>query len=403
MEQMSTEKKKIMWAVLLIAVVQMPSLALSPSINQITTVAFPNSSLALVQTAMQMPNIISPFVTILMALLISRAIISKKTVIVSGLFLVGFTGILSIFVHSQFWHLWLLNCCLGLGLSGFVSAASSLIFDFFNTQERRAISGYQTSFINGGGIMLSLCGGALASLFWFGGYLMLMLALPVGLYAAYAIPNRKNAISNKNKSDTSGQKLSLHSDVFLFGGFIFVLMMVYNVIGSNISTHISNMGNSTVAGYAMAIQMAGGAICGIFFGKISKKIGEYTACLAFVVISVCMLLLSWFPTSLPVTFLAVFIGGTALSLMMPTCVFSVSKVTNETSSALATSITNCICPGLGSFLSAIVFTNLTTKLYGNSTAMRYRFVGIVALIVAIVVFSIITIRTRRTKRNPSAD
>jgi len=397
MKQMSIEKKKIMWAVLLIAIVQMPSFALSPGIHQITTVAFPGSDLALVQTIMQMPNFISPFVTLLTALLISRGFISKKTVIVTGLFLVGFTGILALLAHTRFWNLWLLNCCLGLGVSGFVSAASSLIFDFFETDERRVISGYQTSFINGGGILLSLCGGALAALCWYGGYLVLMLALPIGLYSAFAIPNRKNAIAKKSEDGNNEQKLHLHSDVFLFGGFIFALMMVYNVIGSNISTHIAKMGNSTVAGYAMALQMAGGACCGIFFGKISKKVGEFTACMAFVVVGICMLLLSFFPESLPVTFLAVFIGGTALSLMMPTCVFSVSKVTNETSSALATSITSCVCPGMGSFLSAMVFTNLTTKLYGDSTAMRYRFVGIVALILAAVVFVLIAVRTRRTK------
>lgn len=399
MKQMSIDKKKIMWAVLLIAAVQMPNLALSPSIHQINTVAFPNSSLALVQTVMQMPNIISPVVSLLTALLISRGIVSKKTVIVSGLFLVGFTGILSLLAHSQFWHLWLLSCCLGLGLSGFVSTASSLIYDYFNSDERRMISGYQTSFINGGGILLSLCGGVLASLCWYGGYLMLMLALPVGLYAAYAIPNRKAAVPAKSEPGSKTRRTGLHTDVFMFGGFIFVLMMVYNVIGSNISTHISKMGNSTVAGYTMAVQMAGGAICGIFFGKLSKKIGEFTSCLAFAAVGICMMLLSFFPSSLPVTFIAVFIGGTALSLMMPTIIFSVSKVTDETTSALATAITSCICPGLGSFLSAVVFTNLTTKLYGDSTAMRYRFVGCVALVCAAAVFAIITIRTRRAKKN----
>lgn len=393
---MSRDKKKIMWAILLIAVVQMPSLALSPGINQIRTVVFPDKSLALIQTAMQMPNFISPFITILMAYLISRAVVSKKAVIVSGLFLVGCTGILSLFVHSQFWHLWLLNCCLGLGLSGFISAASSLIFDHFETDERRSISGYQTSFINGGGIMLSLCGGALATLCWFGGYLVLMLAIPIGIYAALAIPNRKETVSAGK--DKSTEKPKLHSDVFMFGAFIFILMMVYNVIGSNISTHISKMGNSSVAGYAVAIQMSGGAVCGIFFGKLSKKIGEYTTCLSFLAISICMLLLSIFPSSLPITFISVFIGGTALSLMMPTCVFSVSKVTNEASSALATSITNCICPSLGSFLSPVIFTNITTKLYGDSTAMRYRFVGIIALILAGLLFGIISVRTYRSKK-----
>ena len=398
---MDKRKRFLMWSILLIAMVQMPNLALSPSINQINTMVFPDKGLSTIQTVMQIPNLISPFITISVAWLISRGLMTKRVSIIGGLFLVAATGALALIFNTQFWHLILLSCCLGLGLSGYISAASSLIVDNFNEGERQMISGYQTSFINGGGIIMSLCGGLLGTLMWYGGYMMLLLALPVAIIALFAIP--KVPRQRKTEDGVKAGSTRLHSDVFMYGAFIFVFMLVYNVIGSNLSTHLSGMGNSAVSGYATAIQMCGGVVCGLFFGRLSRKIGDYTTVLSFLVIFIGMTLLSLFPNSMAVTCVAVFIAGMGMSLMLPECMFSVSKVVTPQTSALATSITSCICPSFGGFFSAMVFTNITTKLFGPSTVMRYRFVSFVALGCAVIVFIIVTYRkNRKQKETPAA-
>ena len=399
-EKMDKRKRFLMWSILLIAMVQMPNLALSPSINQINTVVFPDKGLSTIQTVMQIPNLISPFITISMAWLISRGLVTKRVSIIGGLFLVAATGALALIFNTQFWHLILLSCCLGLGLSGYISTASSLIVDNFNEGERQMISGFQTSFINGGGIIMSLCGGLLGTLMWYGGYMMLLLALPVAIIALFAIP--KIPRQRKTEDGKNIGSARLHSDVFMYGAFIFVFMLVYNVIGSNLSTHLSGMGNSAVSGYATAIQMCGGVVCGLFFGRLSRRIGDYTTVLSFLVIFIGMTLLSLFPNSMAVTCVAVFIAGMGMSLMLPQCMFSVSKVVTPRTSALATSITSCICPSFGGFFSAMVFTNITTKLFGPSTVMRYRFVSFVALACAVIVFAIVTYRKNRKKEETPA-
>ena len=392
-KNMSKEKKLLMWSVLLIAMVQMPNLALSPSINVIYDTVFGRKwELGTIQTVMQLPNLISPFVTIATAYLIGKGWLSKKGIIVAGLFLVAATGVLSLFCNTQFWHLVLLSVCLGLGLSGYLSTATSLIVDHFNEEERQAISGYQTSFINGGGVIMSLCGGLLSTVIvGFGGYLMLLCALPVGLLALKAIPSGKKAAEEKQEKE----KVKIHGDVFLYGALIFVFMLVYNVLGSNLSVHIKDMGGADIAGVLTAVQMLGGALVGIVFGKLSKKLGDFTTCLSFIAIFIGMLILSLFPNSLPMTFVAVIISGTAMSLMLPQCLFSVSRVVNSSSSALATSITSCIAPSGGGFFSAMVFTNLTQALYGDSTIMRYRFVSFVALGCAVILFVIFSYRKKK--------
>ena len=45
---------------------------------------------------------------------------------------------------------------------------------------------------------MSLCGGALAGLMWYGGYLMLLTAIPVAIIALFAIP-RVKAVKQEKK------------------------------------------------------------------------------------------------------------------------------------------------------------------------------------------------------------
>ena len=394
---MTKNKKFLMWSILLIAAVQMPNLALSPSINQIQTTVFPDYSLSTIQTTMQLPNLISPFLTIFFAFLIGKGILTKRGTIIAGLFIVGFTGALAIVAHSQFWQFCLLSTVLGIGLSGYISNATSLIFDNFSDEERQYISGYQTSFINGGGIVMSLCGGALAGLVWYGGYLMLLLAVPVAIIALFAIPRVKPRRDQTDKS--AGQpREKLHPDVFLYSASIFIFMLIYCVGGSNISTHLAPLGSTALSGVATAIQMAGGVVCGLFFGTLSIKLRDKMMSLAFVAIFVGMMILSLFPNSVVMSFVGMFICGMAMSMMLPQCMFSTSRVVRESNSALATSLTSCIAPGFGGFFSAMVFTNITHTLYGDSTVLRYRFVAIVALVMAVLFFLLVTYREKKAAK-----
>ncbi len=392
-KKMGKEKAALMWTVLLIAAVQMPSQALTPAINQIHGV-FSDKSLSTIQTVMQLPNFIAPFVTIISAYFIRKGKLAKKVMIVTGLFLVSASGICSIFFNTEFWHLVLLSSLLGFGLSGYISLATSLIVDNFSKEECQFISGFQTSFINGGGIIMSFAGGLLATMMWHGGYLMLILTLPIAFLAIKNIKGGKTpAVVTKNGE----KKAVLPSDVYLYGAFIFFYMLVNVVVGSNLSTHMKEMGNTSVAGYATSMSMLGGVVCGLFFGKLSRKLDDYSCALAFFVQFIGMTILSCFPGSLPLTFVAVFICGTGMSFMLPQCMYSVSKIVNETNSAFASSITSCIAPSGGGFFSAMIFTNITSALYGDSTVMRYRFVSIVALCFCIIIFALVTYRKKSGK------
>lgn len=398
---MKRDKSKawLMVTLLIVALVQMPSLALTPAINQIQTAAFRDYTLAQVQTALAWTNLVSPLASILAAFFINRGVLTKKAALVAGLLMLSFTGVLAVLFHRDFWNLYLLSISLGLATGLFMTNAFGLLFDNFNDQERQTIAGYQTSCINAGGISMGLLGGLMATALWYGGYLILLIGLPIAVLALFTVPSYKSPAATK----TAGQKASrLHSRILYYAALACIFMMIYGVGGSNISTHIKQnlpgVDDAAIAGVAVAVQMGGGVLSGLFFGKLSKKLGDKIMFLASLALFVGFMILSLGHSSLALLFVGVFIAGTSLSMMLPRCTFAVSTLADKSTSALATVIALSIAPSLGGFLSPLIFTNVTTALFGKQTAPRYAFVAVTVLIFGLIVLFV----TRRREKAEAA-
>jgi MFS family permease len=84
-----------------------------------------------------------------------------------------------------------------------VTSTFGLLFDNFEPEERQKLAGYQTSFINAGGIAFSLLGGLLAGLFWYGGYLVFFICIVVAVIGIFTIPSYKTPAK---KSDGTPRK-----------------------------------------------------------------------------------------------------------------------------------------------------------------------------------------------------
>lgn len=382
--KIKANKKLLKITILCIALVQMPFLALMPAIERMTGV-FLDHTLSEIQTALSLPNLISMFSALLSAYLITRGIISKKAAVIAGLSMSIFIGVAVIFLHTAFWHVLAFSVVLGLSIGFFIPTTMSIVFDSFNDGERQKVAGQQTSFINIGGIIMSVAGGLLASLIWYGSYLAFLLMLPVVILAAVTLPGKKDL--GVNAAEQAVTKSKLPSDVFYYAILIFLFMMIYNVCNSNLSTHFAGngIGDAATAGLASAVMMAGGVASGLIFSRFSTKFGDYVIFFAFLAIFIGFTVLNIGRASLPVAFIGVFIVGSSLSMIIPQCMFSISKCVDPTNSSAATTLACCLAPGAGGFLSPVVFTNLTTVLAGPSTNFRFQFVGIVALAVGIVI------------------
>lgn len=392
-------KKRLMWTILIIALIQMPGLALTPAINTIQTNAFPDKTLVQVQTALAWTNLVSPLTSIFAAFFINRGVFTKKGVVITGLLILSLTGLLAIFLHTQYWHLVVLSIVLGLATGCFMTNAFGLMFDNFADKERQTIAGYQTSCINLGGISMGLLGGLLATAMWYGGYLILLVGLPVAVLAYFTVPHYKSP--SRDKTGAAAEKSHLNPKIFYYAALACLFMMIYGVGGANISTHIKqniqNVDDAAIAGIAVAVQMGGGVVSGLFFGKLSEKLRDMIMALACGAVFIGFLTISLFASSLVMLFIGVFITGLSLSMMLPRCIFAVSTLVNTSTSATATVIASSIAPSLGGFLSPVIFTNLTIALFGNSTMFRFLFVAFVSLAFGITITVITLKRTKKDK------
>lgn len=397
---MKKNNKMLKLTVLLVALVHMPTNAMGPVIYNIVENVFPDRTLAQVQTALSFPNFVAPVVAILAAWFITHGYLTKKVALCSGLCTLGLSALSIILFHTSFWHLYLSCILLGIATGLFVSNNFGLLFDNFEPEEREVVAGIQTSFVNGGGILLSLLGGVLGSMIWYGGFCLLLLGFLLAILAFFTVPSYK-------VTAPKGQKKKLDKRVFYYCAIVFVFMIFYVSCGQNISTHIGEGGMaekglfgksmpvSTMSGIATAVQMFGGVVIGFVFGKFSAKLKDFVIVLALSLMFVGFGLMAIFPHSYFVTLIAVLIVGTSISFTMPRCVFAVSTLVDPTNSATATSLITSLAPSLGGFLSPIIITNITTALFGNSTVSRYLFVGVLALCLA----GIVTCVTLSRRKN----
>ena len=142
--------------------------------------------------------------------------------------------------------------------------------------------------------------------------------------------------------------------------------------------------------------MLGGACSGMLFGKLSRKFRDYMIPLAFFTLCVGFTVLG-FANSLVMIFIGAFLVGSSMSMCMPQCMFSISLYVNEHSSTFANAISSSIAPSLGGFLSPVIYTNLTTALFGTAVSSRYRFLACVTLCFCLILVVIMTARKKGGK------
>lgn len=394
---MSREKKLLMWFVALTGMFQMPTAAVSAAVNTIVTEVFPAYTLAQVQTSMSCTGIVSPIVSILMAWLIRQNVLTRRTVVIFGLGLLGMGGILIFFIKKWFWCLLALAILVGTASGCYVSTAISLIFGRFDVEERRKTTGMHSVFVGLGGVIFSAIGGVLVNLAWYAGYVLLLIGIPMSIFGMLAIPKETRTRQERQKE----AKSKLNPDIFYYVVIIMVFMMVYNVGGGNISTHLANSGiknYAMYAGFATAAQMAGTAVMSLFFSKISEKLDDMIIPLAFLAVFVGFTIVSVFHNSLVMIFIGIFLMGTSMPCLGPQCLLSISKRVDDSTSSFGTALANGLGPGIGAFLSPVIFTNLTTALAGNNTVFRYQFVAFVALALGAVVFVLNLFRQKKAKQ-----
>ena len=399
MFSIAKERRALMWAFLLLSAIQIPQYALTTGIDLLSKV-FPQYPYTTIQTVVLSPSLLSAVGGVASSLLISFHLLSKRNAVLIGLSLFCLTGILTLFVHTALWQLVMYSIMIGMGMGFFIPSTVSIMFDNFEERERQLISGVSLSFVSGGCILMSIISGLLFTVVWYGGYIVLLIALPVLLLSVFAIPKDRItplAVSGRGHKETKRPATKLPADIYYYSAIAFVFMLIYTVASGNLASHLAsaNLGDSATAGVATGIMMGGGIIAGVLFPRLSPVVKDHMITLSFVFLFIGFMILSLFKSSLIADFAAVLLIGMTVSMLIPQCMFDISNVVDTTNSSASTMIFSSVAPGTAGFLSSIVFTPLTSAFGNETTEFRFLFVGLVALAVAILLFFNTTRRARR--------
>ncbi|MBP5166186.1 MAG: MFS transporter [Oscillospiraceae bacterium] len=377
---------------LLISIINMPTLALSPATQQISEHF--SKPLASVQTAISTINFVQIGVALLLMILINRGIATKKKAVIFGQCFYGLTALFAVLFHKSYPSVWCLSVLTGCASGSFVTNSFGLMFDNFGDEERRGMAGYQTSFINLGGILMSLAGGLLAAYMWYGGYLVFSIGIVFAIICAFTLPSYKTPAKAQGEKRTK-----IRGKVFYYAALTMLFMIIYSSCGANISTHLSGHfeNYSKYAGICSSVQMAGGAVMGFVFPKLSAKLKDYIMALACLLLFSGMLLLSFCASSLPFAMLAMFVCGGSMSLFMPFATYGVSQYSDPGNSSITSFIISSIAPSAGGFLSPLIITNITNAIRSGSTVFRYRFTAASALAVGAAIFAITLLTAQKKK------
>ena len=386
---MNTKQKNLLKiAILTMSFVQMGTNGIAPILAQIAA-AFPDASATRVQFLMTFPSIFCLIFTLISAFL--SDVLPKKTLALSGLSIVAAGGILACCFHSSLGILFVWAAVLGVGIGMVAPLAPALINERFQNAEKQTMLGWQNAANTLGSMLMTFIGGFLAIMGWQFGYLVYLLGIPGIIFTIIGLPrDKKTSAVKADAPKREPFRLVIWKEMVI----TLVLLMGFSAVPANLAMLVAErgLGDTSVSGMMSTVFLFGGMAFGILFGKVSSILKKRTDLAGAILLAVGALIISS-STFLPLLFVACFLAGSSISLIMPTCMGSASRLKGyETlNSALLLSASF-----IGVFITPLL-TSLTAKITGSGS-VTYRFVMVAIVAIILAVLTVVFKRSPKTKQ-----
>lgn len=264
----------------------------------------------------------------------------------------------------------------GLGAGLMSPLGNALIIGNYKGQKQASLLGYGTLFMNGGGIVLQMLGGALAEINWqlvFWGHAFGL----VGLVMAFFLPEPDAPEAPAGDQPQQKEKLSKMAWV------IAILFMIFNVLNypvmMNISTlfEIRDAGGAVVAATGLSLYTVAGCVAGFVFGAIFKVAKRWCLALGYLLCAAGAFCI-YVGTTAPVMIAGLMLIGFGFSIIMPAFFAWVGIVTTPATTAVGISLSLALM-NFGGFLSSF-WLKFLKAIFGENIMS--------ALLIEIVVFAI---------------
>lgn len=316
-------------------------------------------------------------------------IISKKITMLVGIVIIMFAGIVALlFGKANFNLLLTASALFGIGQGLLSTLTMALPADYFEGQERAALMGLQSSFVNFGGMIIAFIGAMLSGIDWIYAYTVAFVTIPIFLVVLANLPGKepiKERATTNLETTTSQEKGSFSSFVIIVLLIDIIYAAFMFTFSANFSLYMTTYGLGTVttAGLVQTITSALGGIAGILYGRMFKGMKSQLATFSFVITAIGMIQMVVFGGLVNV-FIAGILSGFGLTCAIPTFFYNVSNNVSPSMATIALGILN----GVGAFaifLSPNIVGAVTSIFMAEPTIEAKLIVSSVILLVLAVV------------------
>jgi MFS family permease len=238
--------------------------------------------------------------------------------------------------------------------------------------------GLQSTFVNGGGMIMVILSGLLAKIAWPDAYLLFLLFIPAFIGLAGLLP------PGKVMAQSSGSKLGINRSIAYLSGIALIFSLLYTTYSTNVALYLdaTRLGDATSAGLATSLLTGAGIAAGLVFGRIFRVFRGFTLPLTLGLVTVG-LLLTYFGGSLLMVFAGGLISGFGFSILMPLGIFlAVQSAAPELSAFAIAVFTGSV--GIGSFISPVLIDGLATLAGHSDVKTRFLVASIGVLILLVI-------------------
>ncbi len=374
------KQKLTVAAILSVAVMQMGVNGISPILADLAE-EFPEASASTIQFLMTFPCLFVIVAGLISGTMAQR--VGKKPMIVAGTSLFVLSGMMALVLHGSLTILFVWSAVMGIGIGLAVPVNMAQVIDLIDQRDQANVMGMASSVANLGCMAMILVGGYLALIHWSCNYLVYLIALPAVILAVTVLPAGRQTVQ---KEEAQGGMLTLLQvpQIVIVLGIAFTSTILFNVIPTNLSMRIAELelGNSAQAGVGTALMLLSGGISCMFYGRLSRKLGNYVLTLGFGLMCLGQLVCAFAP-NIAMIYLGCIICGASHGNNMAHCLLIGGRHAGNRAS-LCTSMTSAV-GNTGAFCTPAL-TVVAAWLAGNSlTAPRLMLSGACAGAVALAI------------------
>ncbi|HCG96507.1 MAG TPA: MFS transporter [Erysipelotrichaceae bacterium] len=312
--------------------------------------------------------------------------ISKKKIIILGLFIIGICGILPYFTDS-FTILFISRLLIGFGFGITGPMNTAIVADFIEPENRAGFMGLHVVGMGVGAMMGNLLGGAFSGLGYKYFYLVYLAAF-IAIVGVMSVLEEKKPTQGEKVSD---MKMTRMVWVLSIASFVHTLFITtYN---TNIGIYLVEQFSSgaTLTGIVTAINSAFALVCGMMFSKISGFLKKYTLPFSILAAAVGYAILLFVPGMVGV-YIASALCGISLSCFMAIANYLLTISVEKEAVAKASGLF-AIVGGIGGLIAPLFMGGAARIFLGVNTAQNQFMIAFVGMLL----FGIITLIAVRKK------